>query len=67
MSVSGTSRKCRRGSRMSAIGAIPDDICSARVFRILTHCGPLRPKHGREVRIGLVHLGRNLCILATRA
>jgi hypothetical protein len=36
MSGYGTSRTCRHCSLMSAIGGRPDNICSMRVFRILT-------------------------------
>jgi hypothetical protein len=35
-SVVGTKRKCRRSRYMSAIGSKAEDICSQRVFRLLT-------------------------------
>jgi hypothetical protein len=47
MSPVGTKRKCRGSRNMSAIGSKAEDICSQRVFRILTQTGSRPFLHGR--------------------
>jgi putative ABC transport system substrate-binding protein len=44
----GTKRSLRRSRRMSVVGGEAENICSVRVFRILTHLGHRRPVPSRN-------------------